>query len=145
MSRKLKAVCGEGRPGKDVELTSNLSLNNQLSNPRFVPVRYSASVREPIRITASAQTQNVMEARRDFFCLHNTDRDTLAKMNVTAVFGTICGWPGMMLRRVRRSNAQPSNTKHETKMPNPLAACGMCRNRAIRETCCSGMLRAMLG
>jgi hypothetical protein len=30
-------------------------------------------------------------------------------------------------------------------MPNPLAACGMCRNGALREICCSGMLRAMLG
>ena len=128
MIRKFKAVCGEGRPGKEVATTRNFSRNNKLSNPRFVPVTYSTSVSKPIKVTATAQIHVNLYARCEVFSLHNIHTEMLAKTKVVAVFGTICGWPGITLRSVERSIAHPVRTRQATPTPMALATVGTNRN-----------------
>ena len=69
--------------------------------------------------TASAQIPDTTAL------LFSSPSDTLARIKVTAVSGTICGCPGRMLCRIGTSNVQPSSTRLEITTPKPLTTFGM--------------------
>jgi hypothetical protein len=89
MIRKLAAVCGDGRPGKVVGLSLKLSANSHISNRRFAPVRYSTRVNSPMKAMAIAQTHPATRTHQDSLKLDASANETLARINVRAVFGII--------------------------------------------------------
>src|SRR5207249_1893716 len=110
---------------KVLAIAGSFSLNNKRSNPRFAAARYSTSISRPIKMTAAIQTHVILYALSDLFYDHNIPTQTLAKTKVMAVFGTICGWPGMTLLSAEELRAHPPSTRQETPMPMALAPAGM--------------------
>src|SRR5712692_1175751 len=87
--RKLAAVWGDGRPGKDGALCCSAAGNSNSSMPKFWLSRYSASVTRPIITTAAAQSRAARLHFLAIFSVRASHRATLAKMKDKAVFGTI--------------------------------------------------------
>src|SRR5260370_41826810 len=87
--RKLAAVWGDGRPGKDGALCSSAAGNSSLSMPKSWLSRYSEIVIRLIMTTMPAQSR---AARLHFLAIssvRDSHRAALTKMKDKAVFGTI--------------------------------------------------------
>jgi len=87
--RKLAAVWGDGRPGKDGALCSSAAGNSSLSMPKSWLSRYSVIVTRLTMTTTPAQSR---AARLHFLAIssvRDSHRAALTKMKDKAVFGTI--------------------------------------------------------